>query len=57
MFVIGYIFSECIKHRINPYDFGDVILPAKFNENTVAVLSQFYDRMVFSYDRELPYRT
>ena len=44
--MVGYLFSECLKHRINPYDFTDAIASAQLNDDSVAVLSQFYDRIV-----------
>lgn len=43
---IGYIYSECLKNNVNPFDFADVIGDVHLDEKTIAILLQTYDEIV-----------
>ena len=44
---IGFLFSECFKHNVNPFDFSHAIDDAPISEELKAILSQFYDHIVY----------
>ena len=44
---IGYIFSECLKNNVNPFDFADAIVAIDFSELTIEILLQSYSHIVF----------
>ena len=43
---IGYVFSECLKNNVNPFDFTDVVVDAHLSESTTDILQQSYDHIV-----------
>ena len=43
---VGFLFSECFKHNVNPFDFSNAISDAPITEEVKAILTQFYDHIV-----------
>ena len=47
IYAVGYMYSECMKNHVNPFDFAEVVSDAQLSEDIISIISQTYDHMVF----------
>ena len=47
IYAVGYMYFECMKNHVNPFDFAEVVSDAQLSEDIISILSQTYDYMVF----------